>query len=162
MLSSNCLNGTTMQPRVKDFFSEFHRQKLKPIGFKKINHTFSRGQEIYIERFNFQGSAWNSSDINEPWIFYINVGVQFDDLPLPIPNLDFPKTHWNWRIESLLRCDNNGCELCFSSDMQKFSQKLLTGIESASHKLTENIVEIRRLYTTNQCRKLSLPETFIR
>ena len=96
------LKGNIMQARVKDFFSEFHRQKLKPIGFKKINHTFSRDKGSYIERFNFQGSSWNSSDTTEPWFFYINVGVQFKELALPTPNFAFPKTHYHWRIEDLI------------------------------------------------------------
>lgn len=70
-----------MNQSVESSLSEFHRQQLKPLGFKKVRHTFSRDKETYVERFNFQGSAWNTSESNEPWLFYINVGIEFKDLP---------------------------------------------------------------------------------
>ena len=82
------------------FFSELHRTHLKPAGFKKERRTFIRERPGFIERFQFQGSQWN--DRNRPWVFYINAGVQFPDLPRMQPDMDFPHTHANDRIERIL------------------------------------------------------------
>jgi hypothetical protein len=53
----------------------------------------------YTERIQFQGSAWNDSNL--PWRFYINIGVEFHDLPPHPPRRDFPATHCWTRIEEI-------------------------------------------------------------
>jgi hypothetical protein len=88
-----------MQKWVSNFFSELHRNHLKQLGFKKVRHTFSRDAGDYGERINFQGSAWNFS--NEPWDFYINVGMEFKDLPAREYWTLLPHTHWSRRIGEL-------------------------------------------------------------
>jgi len=69
------------------FTSELHATHLKPRGFKKTRHTFSRSHEGYT----IQGSAWNNS--SGPWTFYLNCGISFDSLPPCSPDRDFPRTH---------------------------------------------------------------------
>lgn len=54
----------------------------------------------YTEHIQFQGSAWNDSNL--PWRFYINFGVEFHDLPPRNPCRDFPATHCWTRIEALI------------------------------------------------------------
>jgi hypothetical protein len=61
------------------FFSDLHRQYLKPRGYRKVRHNFSRAMDGYVEHFGFQGSAYN--DAAGAWRFYINVGVEFPELP---------------------------------------------------------------------------------
>jgi len=63
----------------EQFLSDLHRQYLKPAGYHKVRHNFSRVGEGYVEHFGFQGSAFNDS--SSSWRFYINVGVEFPDLP---------------------------------------------------------------------------------
>ncbi|MEP6896698.1 MAG: DUF4304 domain-containing protein [Chloroflexota bacterium] len=82
------------------FLSEFHKTHLKPLGFKKVRRTFSRDMGSYWERFNFQGS--DSNGING-WKFYLNVGVEFKDLPAESYWAGFPNTHWTSRIEGLVK-----------------------------------------------------------
>ena len=60
--------------------AQLHTRHLKPRGFKKKGRTFSCAHAAYSEHYNIQGSAWNSSD--EPWRFYVNVGINFTDIPL--------------------------------------------------------------------------------
>ena len=73
------------------FTSELHATHLKPLGFKKTRHTFSRSHEGFTERYNIQGSAWNDHD--GPWTCYVNCGISFDELPPRNPDSDFPRTH---------------------------------------------------------------------
>lgn len=91
------------------FFSDLHRGHLKPAGFKKQRRTFIRGSSGFIERFQFQGSQWN--DRSRPWVFYINVGLQFPDLPRMEPDKDFPHTHASDRIERFLAVSEERWEL---------------------------------------------------
>lgn len=94
---------------VDRFFSALQKQHLKQRGYKKERRTFSRETPEYIERIQFQGSQWNSS--GEPWRFYINVGIQFRDLPLRQPDRDFPNTHAHGRIETLVSTGGGFFEL---------------------------------------------------
>lgn len=89
-----------MDPFVKEFFSSLHSAYLKPSGYSKERFTFSRDVGAYIERIQFRGSAWNSA--GEPWRCYINVGLQFKDIPPRSPDRDFPRTHAWGRIESIV------------------------------------------------------------
>jgi hypothetical protein len=89
-----------MNKSVNEFFSSLHRENLKPRGYTKIRHTFSRSMGSYTERIQFQGSAWNDS--NSPWRFYINFGVEFYDLSPRDPCRDFSATHCWTRLDTLL------------------------------------------------------------
>jgi hypothetical protein len=73
------------------FTSELHATHLKPRGFKKTRHTFSRSHEGYTEHYQVQGSAWNNG--SGPWTFYLNCGISFNGLPPRNPDRDFPRTH---------------------------------------------------------------------
>ncbi len=138
-----------MKRWVEDFFSEFHRHHLKPLGFKKVRHTFSRDLGDYVERFNFQGSAWNSSDEKDPWLFYINVGVEFRDLPPRTPCLDFPKTHWWQRIEHIALNASDSYNLHFPIDSELAASELLPHIKSASENLSRHIPRVLNSYLEN-------------
>jgi hypothetical protein len=84
----------------ESFLSELHAEHLKPLGFRKTGHTISRAMQGYHERFNFQGSSWNSSGVK--WRFYLNCGVEFTDLPSERQWSYFPHTHWAGRAEQLV------------------------------------------------------------
>ena len=85
-----------MQDWAKQFVSALHRDLLKPAGFIKQGHVFSRPCSSYVERFQIQGSTWNSSDAST-WRFYVNAGVFFADLPEFI-NRALPRTHVYGRL----------------------------------------------------------------
>lgn len=53
---------------------------LAPMGFKRRRGRFSCIRDGYTEHYQIQGSQWNSS--GEPWRFYFEVAVQFDDVPV--------------------------------------------------------------------------------
>jgi hypothetical protein len=72
-----------------NFLSEFHRSQLKPLGFKKERRTFWRDMGAYRECFNFQGDEFNGV---AGWRFYLNVGVEFGDLPAREHWSGFPHT----------------------------------------------------------------------
>jgi hypothetical protein len=65
---------------------------MKPRGFTKRGHIFTRKKVGYLERVQIQGSKWNSNSSAE-WTFYLNAGVLFTDLPEPTANRGFPGTH---------------------------------------------------------------------
>ncbi|MGB4812658.1 MAG: DUF4304 domain-containing protein [Methylophilaceae bacterium] len=97
------------EPFVEPFFSDLHKAHLKSLGYKKIRHTFSRELPDYIERVQLQGSAWNSS--GKSWLFYINIGIQFSDLPRSELDRDFPNTHAHGRIGSIVKSETSFFEL---------------------------------------------------
>jgi hypothetical protein len=72
-----------------NFLSEFHRSQLKPLGFKKERRTFWRDMGAYRECFNFQDDEFNGV---AGWRFYLNVGVEFGDLPAREHWSGFPHT----------------------------------------------------------------------
>jgi|LakMenE18May11ns_1017448.scaffolds.fasta_scaffold9937188_3 hypothetical protein len=82
--------------KIGDHFTTLlHRTYLKPRGFTKIRRTFSRQHQEHIERYQLQGSAWNSEGM--PWTFYLNCGITFTGLPRRQPDLDFPHAHASMR-----------------------------------------------------------------
>lgn len=85
---------------IEEYLSQLHREHLKPRGFTKVGHTFSRQRDSFTERFQVQGSAWNDS--SQPWRFYLNVGVAFPDLPPRLPDRDFPATHCWARVDAIV------------------------------------------------------------
>ena len=56
------------------------KKLLAPMGFKRQGGRFSRVRDGYTEHFQIQGSQWNRS--GEPWQFYFEVAVQFEDVPV--------------------------------------------------------------------------------
>lgn len=78
-----------------DFTALLHSAYLKPIGFKKVRRTFSREHERHIERYQLQGSAWNTDGM--PWTFYLNCGITFIGVPRRHPDRDFPHAHASMR-----------------------------------------------------------------
>ena len=146
-----------MKQWVEDFFSEFHRQHLKSLDFKKVRHTFSRDKGVYIERFNFQGSDWNTSNDGDPWLLYINVGVEFKDLPARTPCADFTRTHWWQRIEDVAPDAPNSYDLRFPVDIEATGSVLITHMQNASNNLSDHITKIRRLYLDRDPARLMTP-----
>jgi len=132
-----------MQKWVSDFFSELHRNHLKQLGFKKVRHTFSRDMGEYWERINFQGSAWNFS--NEPWMFYINVGIEFKDLPEGSSIL-FSHTHWKRRIEEIIEKADDTYQITPGNNEDELGAQLATYIQTASQIIASDIKKIRRSY----------------
>jgi hypothetical protein len=121
------------EPFVNHFFSELQKQYLKPLGYKKERHTFFREHAEYIERIQCQGSPWNSSD--SPWRFYINVGIQFHNLPRRQPDRDFPNTHAHSRIEKLIPNSEPYFELTENNSHEMLS-KIADLLSVASGELT--------------------------
>jgi hypothetical protein len=73
------------------FLSTLHSAHLRPRGFKKSSHTFSRESAGYGEHYQIQGSSWN--DEAGDWRFYINCGISFAGIPRREPDRDFPRVH---------------------------------------------------------------------
>ena len=126
---------------VDEFFSKLHVAYLKPRGFTKTRRTFSRDRGSYFERFNFQGSSWNSSS-QEAWRFYLNAGVEFDDIPPDVDNRGFPKTHVYGRVNDFL----NGCKSEFDlreSNHAELYPILVDLLENVSHSIAERLATLR-------------------
>ena len=119
---------------VDRFFSELQKQHLKQLGYKKERRTFSRELPEYIERIQFQGSQWNSADT--PWRFYINVGIQFRDLPRRHPDRDFPNTHAHGRIENLVSTGGGFFELT-EQNAKEMLENISTLVTKASNALPQ-------------------------
>jgi hypothetical protein len=117
---------------VAKFFSELHREHLKNLGYTKTRYTFSRELPEYVERVQFQGSSWNGA--GEPWRFYVNVGIQFRDLPRRTPDRDFPNTHAHGRIEEIVRADVGVLELA-ENELHPMIKKIASLLVEASDAL---------------------------
>jgi hypothetical protein len=135
-----------MSDPVTEFFSRLHQQHLKERGYKKTRHTFSREMDGYIERIQFQGSAWNDSATQ--WTFYINYGVEFCDLPARTPCRDFPGTHCWIRLEDIVSGLPKQHQLP-KSNAEKFAAKLASCLDRASEVVSQSIDRIRSNY--EQC-----------
>jgi len=134
------------------FFSDLHRSYLKGKGYRKQRHTFTRDHPGFTERVQFQGSAWNSS--GSPWRFYINVGVQFRDLPPRLPDRDLPGTHCWARIESLVPEAPSEFEL--TSQQHQISADLVRLVEMASQRVAQQIDAVRERYEETRSPRLYL------
>lgn len=141
-----------MREYVKDFFSTLHQRYLKPDGFTKVRHTFSRKKVDYTERFQFQGSAWN--DAASPWRFYINVGVEFHNIPARVPCLDFPRTHCWTRIEKLVLDVPSQYDLP-DSNTEQFASQIAGYLQSASMLVAREYQQIRQAYESKKTPYLS-------
>lgn len=138
-----------MNKWLDDFLSEFHKNHLKELGFKKIRRTFSRDMGDYWERFNFQGSSWNSSDTQD-WRYYINLGVEFKDLEARRNWSYFPHTHWSGRIESVVKSASAIGEYNENTNKKELAEKLKGYILEASQKMSDEMEGLRAHYLENK------------
>ena len=127
---------------VEQFLSWFHATRLKPAGYKKKGHAFSRKRADFSERIQLQGSAWN--DGKGPWRFYVNFGILFDGVPPRRPDRDFPGTHCWTRIENLVRGAPSELEL--SDNQEDVARRLAKMIEDASTRVGREVDGLRRRY----------------
>jgi len=108
-----------------------------------VRHTFSRDMDGYTERIQFQGSSGNDSD--GPWRFYINLGVEFTDLPPRTPCRDFPATHCWTRIEHIVPDAPKQYDLPDTSTAE-FASELAGYLDCASRQSARQIRQIRSSY----------------
>jgi len=142
-----------MPKAIENFLSQLHREHLKPRGYKKSRHTFSRDCGAFTERFQVQGSAWN--DASGPWRFYINVGVEFHDVPPREPARDFPGTHCWTRIENLVPGAPAEFDLPVD-DQEAFGAAVAGCVKAASERIGSGIGGARSAYDANPTPRLSL------
>jgi hypothetical protein len=133
-----------MKNWLNDVLAELHKENLKPLGFTKVRHTFSRDCGTYWERFNFQGSTWNGTGVK--WRFYINVGIEFKDLN-PNPHWSyFSHTHWAARVDKLASSAPEEWDYDASTDREELKVQLAQLIVEASRTLRSRTERIRREY----------------
>lgn len=134
-----------MKEWLDQFLSDFHREYLKELGFKKARRTFSRDKDSYWERFNFQGSTSNYPD-RANWRFFLNVGIEFKDLE-PLRNWSgFPHTHWANRIESVVKNAPGIYHYNLSTNREVLMRELYSYIQRASEKIGRESASIRSHY----------------
>jgi Domain of unknown function (DUF4304) len=131
-----------MRDSIKDFFSALHQDYLKPSGYKKLRHTFSRDMGEYTEKIQFQGCSWNDS--KSAWRFYINFGIEFHDLPPVIP-MDFSGTHCSARLDSIMANSPKHFHIT-ETGSPKLAQELSVRLEQLSNYISERIGVIRESY----------------
>ena len=134
-----------MKKWLDEFLNELHKNYLKELGFRKVRRTFSRDMGDYWERFNFQGSSWNSSDERD-WRYYINLGVEFKDLKPQKNWTYFPHTHWADRIESVVKKASSVGEYNEKTNKAELAEKLKGFILEATEKISREISGLRRHY----------------
>ena len=134
-----------MKEWLDQFLSDFHREYLKELGFKKARRTFSREKDSYWERFNFQGSRTNYPD-RANWRFYLNVGVEFKDLePRKYWSL-FQDTHWSQRMKSVVDSAPGVYEYNVGTNREILMRELFSCIQRASEKIGRESANIRSHY----------------
>lgn len=141
-----------MRDSVSQFFSRLHRDYLKPRGYKKVRHNFSREADGYTERVQFQGSAWNDS--SRPWTFYINFGIEFASLAPRTPCRDFPSTHCWTRIEYLVADAPDRYDIP-DADTTGFAAEIAGYVARASEQVRVQISQIRRVYEQTHSPRLT-------
>jgi hypothetical protein len=132
-------------------FTQLHREQLKPRGFKKERYTFTRDTGPYVERFNFQGSAWSSAAEKR---FYINVGVWFPEYAEDTSGSGyFSGNHWATRVESFVPDAPPHWDVDATTDLAALSARLATLIERASSRLAERVGTCRDEYLHRRARR---------
>lgn len=135
-----------MQDWAKQFISRLHRDSLRPLGFRKQRHTFSRERESHTERVQIQGSSWNDPD-GLRWTFYLNAGLYFPELPEPIGNRGFVHTHVYARLRQFdARC-KDAFELTEANESET-QQAVTSSIVTACNAFERDIVELKRFAAT--------------
>jgi len=117
----------------EQFLSDLHRLYLKPRGYRKVRHSFSRAMDGYAEQFEFQGSSFN--DASRPWRFYINVRVEFPDVPHRPPV----------RIESVVSGAPKEFDLP-APHADTFVSEIAGLLASASDQVASQLPEIRQAF----------------
>jgi hypothetical protein len=126
------------------FFSQLHREHLKPRGFKKERYTFTRDAGAYVERLNFQRSAWSSAAEKR---FYINVGIWFPEYAHDTSGSGyFSGNHWATRVESLVPEAPQHWDVHTATDPAALSAELARVIDAASRRLAARIGNCRDEY----------------
>jgi hypothetical protein len=138
-----------MNKWLNQFLTDFHKAHLKELGFRKVQHTFSRDMGAYWERCNFQGSTWHSAE-SEYWTFYLNVGLEFKDLE-PQRNWSyFPHTHWAGRMETVVSSAPSAWDYNLRTDQEALMRDLLSSMLKASEKMAAEMDGLRRHYVEGQ------------
>jgi len=117
----------------EQFLSNLHRLYLKPRGYRKVRHNFSRAMDGYVEHFEFQGSSFN--DASRPWRFYVNVRVDFPDVS-PRPPV---------RIESVVPAAPKEFDLP-APQTDAFVSEIAGLLASASDQVASELPEIRQAF----------------
>jgi hypothetical protein len=131
-----------MSEKVKAFFSQLHADYLKPWGFRKQRHTFTRDLVGYSEVVQFQGSSFNLAIL--PWRFYVNFGIRFHDLSPRSPDRDLPGTHCWTRIRAIL--PDAPAYFDLGTDDAGFVGGIANLVQDASKRVALEIDSLRRLY----------------
>lgn len=133
-----------MSDVLSTLFSQLHREHLKPRGFKKERHTFTRNAGAYAERFNLQRSAWSSAAEKR---FYINVGIWLPEYADDTCGSGyFSGNHWATRIERLVPGAPPHWDVDAATDLSALSAELAGLIEAASGQLAGRIGDCRDEY----------------
>jgi hypothetical protein len=130
---------------VKRFISALYSDKLKPQGFRRSGHSFTRANPDYVERFQVQGNPWNGLDSTplilrpqEPvWRFYVNVAVRLADSP-PVHG----QFHADCRIGTLVKASEGSYELT-ETVLEPLVDRLAEHIDVACAQLPARLAEIR-------------------
>ena len=123
--------------------SELYREEMKLLGFRKKGRTFSRERPTYFERFNFQGST-TSDFANDYGRFFINVGIEFRDLP-PLRYWSlFPHTHWACRVEQLVPDAPSQLEYGQATDRVSLKREIFSLLAASSKALSARAEELRK------------------
>lgn len=123
---------------------------LKPLGFRKSALNFYRRHQEVVQVVNFQmsaGSAWNNK------LFYINVGLAFDDLCglTKAEVLEKPKEHecvargMRARLETLFEDTPSRWSITEDCDSEGISKQLRDVMELLS-------VELQRIHSVRTYR----------
>lgn len=127
-----------MNDLMKRITTNIHAEYLKTMGFKKNRQRFCLTSTNYIVHLDFQSSSWNTLRISS--IFYLNIGVQFTDLP-PNPYwTGIPDTHWAGRIHSLVSSAPHQWKCDEKTDIQSLIREI-AGL------ITQGLTEIQKRAT---------------
>jgi len=145
-----------MKNEANQFFRSLHTDFFKPNGFKKTRNRFRREKEGLIEIVDFQGSGWNSSD--EPWTFYINIGLGFTDLPSG-GCFGIKEAHGSGRIEGLVKESPSQFDYTPEGE-KKLKEELLPLIEEALTNLLIHKEEVYERAQRGHVSPIPVPETW--
>ncbi|WP_306535296.1 DUF4304 domain-containing protein [Geobacter sp.] len=124
--------------------SELQTEYLKSAGYRKQGRTFSRSRSGYTERFNVQGSSWNGTGVK--WRFYLNVGIEFNDVPPELYWSYFSHTHWAARAEALVTDAPSDWNYDSNTDRVALKALLAQTIFAASRTLEARSADLRAEY----------------
>ncbi len=129
-----------MKKWIPEFLSAFHKEVMKPLGYRKSGRTFHREMGGYRERIYFQGCR------RVPFCFYINVGVEFKDIQDYDCCRNFvliPCTHWAERIRSLVPGSPGEWVIQDDTDREALKKSLSELIPRASAEMSARIGPLR-------------------